>query len=62
VGVPSREEIKTTRERGAGRENTEKGQPGGGKDNVNNRPAASDGKKKRDRNRTETKNERGEHT
>jgi hypothetical protein len=60
VGVPSRAEVKTTRERGADRENTE-GQRGGGKDNTDSRPAASNGKE-RATERTETKKKRGEHT
>jgi hypothetical protein len=51
--------LKTTRQRGACRENTERGQPGGGKDNANSHPAASNGKIKTRERAYRKKKERG---
>lgn len=58
--VPFRAQVKTTREGAADRENTQRGQPDGGKNNANSRPAASNGsKRRRESERTETKKKEG---
>ena len=54
------EALETTRQRGACREDTERGQPGGGKDNANSHPAASNGKIKT-RERAYRKKKEGTH-
>ena len=61
--MPSRAEVKTTREGCASRENTERGrQRGGDKDNLSSYAAVSNGKERRESERTETKKETEERT
>jgi hypothetical protein len=62
MGASTRAEVETTIEGGAGREYIEIGrQRGGGEDNMDSGPVALNSKEKENE-RTETKEERGEHT